>query len=80
MHLVPLTDEQNIALVNNPERIAAEKELHRIVNLIQSSLKFDGSAEYYLKILPPRLKQLEAAYETLIQVEAAVTAKILDLT
>ena len=49
MHLVPLTDEQNIALVNNPERIAAEKELHRIVNLIQSSLKFDGSAEYLHK-------------------------------
>lgn len=72
-----LTDAQNIEFVNDPRRIAAENELHESLARINDALKFDGSAGYYLSVLPPLLKRLEAANESLITVEATVEAEIL---
>lgn len=37
----------------------------------------DGNAQYYLTVLPPILKQLEASYENLSTVEATVMSEIL---
>lgn len=72
-----LNAEQNIAFMNDPRRIAAEKELFQIVHHIQNDVKADGNAEYYLSALPPLLKRLEVAYETLSVVEATAMAEIL---
>lgn len=72
-----LNNEQNATFVNDPRRVAAEKELHDIVHRIQTNIKFDGNAHYYLTVLPPLLKKLEEAYENLNVIEAAVEAEIL---
>lgn len=72
-----LNDEQNVEFMNDPRRVAAEKKMHDIVHRIQNSIKFDGSAGYYLRNLMPLLKQLEGAYENLTVVEAALEAEIL---
>lgn len=72
-----LNDEQNLAFVNDPRRVAAEKDLHEIVHRIQTNIKFDGSAHYYLTVLPPLPKRLSEAYENLNIVEATVEAEIL---
>lgn len=71
-----LNDEQNIAYVNDPRRVEAEKRLHEAVRRIQECLKFDGNAGYYLTVLPPRMKELEAANENLNVIEATVMAEI----
>lgn len=72
-----LNDEQNIAFTNDPRCVAAEKELRDIVRHIQSDLKFDGNAQYYLSVLPPLLQKLSDAYEKLNIIEATVEAEIL---
>lgn len=72
-----LNNEQNIAFMNNERRIEAQKKLDDLVRHIQCDLKLDGSAEYYLKVLPPILKRLEEAYENLIVTEATVQAELL---
>ena len=72
-----LTDAQNAAFMNDPRRVAAEKELHESVARIRNALKFDGNAGYYLSVLPPLIKQLEDANEGLITAEATVEAEIL---
>lgn len=72
-----LNDEQNLAFMSDPRRVAAEKELHDIVHSIQTDIKFDGNAHYYLTVLPPLLKKLADAYENLNIVEATVQAEIL---
>ena len=69
-------DKQNQEFMNDPRRIAAEKELDDIVKHIQCNLKFDGNAMYYLTTLPPLLKKLEAAYENLSVVEATIIARL----
>lgn len=71
-----LNDEQNIAFVNDPRNIEAKKRLHEAVRQIQISLKNDGNAGYYLTVLPPKMKELEAAYENLIVVEATIEAEL----
>ena len=71
-----LNNEQNIAFANDPRRIEAEKRLHEAVRRIKNSLKYDGNAGYYLNVLPPLMKELEAANENLIVVEATVEAEI----
>ncbi len=73
-----LNNEQNIAFMNDPRRIAAQRELNEIVRHISTDLKSDGSAMYYLTVLPPILKKLEAANENLSIVEAAVASEILN--
>lgn len=72
-----LNDEQNIAFMNDPRHIGAEMELHRIVEAVRASLQFPGTAQYYLTVLPPRLKELEKAWENLNVIEATVEAEIL---
>ncbi len=72
-----MTDEQNIAFMNDPRRIVAQKRLDKIVHHIQADLRFDGgNAGYYLTVLPPLIKELEAANENLSVVEATVAAEI----
>ena len=75
--MAKLNDQQNIALMRNPRRIAAEKEMRKIVNHIQTSVKADSpNAEYYLTTLPPLLKKLSAAVEKLAVTEAAIETEL----
>ena len=71
-----LNDEQNLAFMNDPRRIAAQKQLDEAVQRIRDNVKFDGNAMYYLTVLPPMLNKLSAAYENLSTVEAIVMAEI----
>jgi hypothetical protein len=71
-----LNDAQNAAFMNDPRRLEAEKELKEAVEGIRGCLTFFGSADYYLKVLPQRLKRLEEANERLNVVEATVEAEI----
>lgn len=61
----PLDSEKNLTFMNHPERVAAQKELDEAVLRISTDIKVGGSAMYYLTILPPILKKLEAAVENL---------------
>ena len=72
----PLSDEMNIAFMNHPKRLEAQKELDKIVHHISADIKADGNAMYYLTILPPILKKLEAAVENLNIVEAKIIAEL----
>jgi len=71
-----MNSEQNLAFMNDPRRVEAEKNLHAIVQHIQADIKHDGNAQYYLTVLPPLLKSLEKAYENLSVIEATVEAEI----
>ncbi len=73
-----LNDEQNCALMNDPRRVAAQKELDSITRHISNDIKSDGSAMYYLSVLPPLIRQLETAYENLTVVEATIIAELLN--
>ncbi len=73
-----LNDEQNRALMNDPRRVAAQKELDSITQHISNDIKSDGNAMYYLSVLPPLIRQLETAYENLTVVEATITAELLN--
>lgn len=73
-----LNDEQNLAFVNDPRRIEAEKKVHDLVHRIQVSIKSDcPNAGYYLSVLSPLINQLSDAYDNLSIVEATVEAEIL---
>lgn len=72
-----LNDVQSLDFANDPRRVGAEKELRRIVEAIRASLQFPGTAQYYLTVLPPRLKELETAWENLNVIEATIEAEIL---
>ena len=67
-----LNDEQNLAFMNDPRRLKAEKELHDIVRHISADIKADGNAMYYLTVLPPLIKKLETANENLNLSEAQI--------
>ena len=56
-------------------RIAAKKQVDKIINHIRCDLEFDGTAQYYLTVLPPLLNKLSAAYEELTIAEAAAEAE-----
>ena len=72
-----LNNEQNIAFVNDPRRVAAEKKMRDLVRRIQNSVKSDcPNAGYYLSVLYPLLRDLEEARDNLIVVEATVEAEI----
>ena len=72
-----LNDEQNIAFVNDPRRVAAEKKMRDLVQHIQTSIKSDcANAGYYLSVLHPLLHELEEARDNLIVVEATVEAEL----
>lgn len=73
-----LNDEQNLAFINDPRRVAAETKMHDIVKRIQSDIKTDGNASYYLTVLPPLLNSLQEAWDNLITIEATVEAELLD--
>ena len=62
--------------MGDSRRLSAKKELDEVVKHIQSCIKFDGTAMYYLTVLPPLLKKLETAYENLSVVEATIIAEI----
>lgn len=72
----PLDNEKNIAFANDPRRVAAEKELNSVLNHIREDVKSNGSAMYYLTVLPPLLKNLEAAYENLNVIEAKIICEL----
>lgn len=72
-----LNNDQNAAFMNDPRLVAAEKALHEAVDKIRDSLVFNGTAGYYLSVLPPLLKRLEEADEHLTIVAATVEAEIL---
>lgn len=71
-----LTNEQNLALMNDPRRVAAQSALDEIVRHIHEDIKSNGNAMYYMTVLPPLLKRLKDAYEELAIVEATVEAEI----
>lgn len=71
----PLDSEKNLALMNHPERIAAQKELDEIVRRITADIKADGNAMYYLTTLPQLLKRLDTAVERLNIIEAKIIAE-----
>ncbi|MCD8160941.1 MAG: hypothetical protein LUE61_07155 [Clostridiales bacterium] len=56
----------------------ARAELTEALCSIQSSIKSDGNAEYYLTVLPPRLRELEEAVNNLAVTEATVQAEVLE--
>lgn len=76
MRMEPLNDEQNVAFMNDPERLEAEREKNKALELIKSAVKHDGSADYYLTVLPPYLKRLEAATENLTKIEARLYCQL----
>ena len=74
-----LNDEQNIAFMNDPRRIEAERKAYAIrdhIKRIQISDK--QGLEIYIRLLPPLLRELEEAYQNLIVVEATVEAELLE--
>lgn len=71
-----LNDEQNIAFMNDPRRISAQKEVDSVRHTISVDVKFNGSAQYYLTVLPPLLKRLEQAVENLAIVEATIETEL----
>ena len=72
----PLNNEQNAVFMNDPERLEAEREKSKVLELIKSAVKHDGNAEYYLTVLPPYLKRLEDATENLIKIEARLYCQL----
>lgn len=72
----PLNNEQNAVFMNDPERLEAEREKNKVLELIKSAVKHDGNAEYYLTVLPPYLKRLEDATENLIKIEARLYCQL----
>ena len=72
-----LNDKQNLAFMNDPRRIAAQKQLDEAVQKAGQKLMDDGNAMYYLTVLPPMLNKLSAAYENLSTVEATVMSEIM---
>lgn len=73
-----LNNEQNLTFMNDPRRIAAQREVDEIVRHISTDLKFGGSAMYYLTVLPSLLNKLESAMGNLSIVEATVESEILN--
>ena len=71
-----MTSEQNFCYMNDPRRIEAQKRLDDIVRRIQADTKSNGTALYYLTVLPQLLKELSSAYENLSVVEATVEAEV----
>lgn len=71
-----MTNEQNNAFMNDPRRIEAQKRLDKVIRHIQADVNTDGSAMYYLTVLPVLMKELSDAYENLSIVEAAIEAEI----
>lgn len=74
-----MNDEQNCKFMNDPRRVEAQKELDSIRHSISVNVKFNGTAQYYLTILPPLLKRLEQAMENLNIVEATIEYEILQV-
>ena len=73
-----LTDEQNLAFMNDPRRIKAEKEVNDIRRSISVNVKFNGTSEYYLTVLPPLLSRLSSAVENLNVVEAIIEDELMN--
>lgn len=71
-----LSDDKNLAFVDDPRRVAAQRELDSILCHIGTDVRFPGSAEYFLTVLPPLLKKLEAALVNLNTVEAQVLLEL----
>lgn len=72
----PLDNEKNLAFTNDPRRVAAQNELEAAVKHIRSDIMVDGNAMYYLTVLPPLLKKLETAYESLTTIEAKILCEL----
>lgn len=72
----PLDNEKNLAFMEHPERIAAQKEVDKVVRNVSADVKANGNAMYYLTVLPPLLKRLETAVENLNIVEAKLIAEL----
>lgn len=70
-----LNDEQNLAFMNDPRRVAAQKELDDAVESIRSCVEL-ASAMTILTHIHQATKRLQAAYENLSIVEATVIAEV----
>lgn len=70
-----MTDAQNIAFMNNPERLAAEKRVKDAKERVRS-VQTCTAAQVILTIMPPALKELERAYEDLQSIEARLWVEI----
>ena len=62
-----LTDEQNIAFMNDPRRVKAQKQLDKALKQIKEIGTL--SAKTILMIMPHALKELDTAYNELIITE-----------
>ena len=71
-----LTNEQNIAFMNDTRRIAAQNELDSIVNRINASVGPDKNTGYYLNVLPMLIKELDDARKTIILVETLIEEEL----
>lgn len=72
----PLDSDKNLAFVNDPRRVSAQKEVDDLVRHIEADVKAGGSVQYLLSVLPPLLNRLEAAYTSLITVEAKIRLEL----
>lgn len=64
-----------VEMMHDPRRLEAVKELNLVIAHIRHDAAADGNATYYLSVLPPLLKKLEAALEHANQVEAMLLAE-----
>lgn len=71
-----LTDEQNMAFMNDPRRVKARERLDKALKHIEEIKTL--SAQVILTIMPPALKELETAYNELIITETQVECEILN--
>lgn len=65
-------DKENMIFMSDPRRITAKKELDRVIHHVRTDLMMEGSACYYLTVLPPLLQKLKASYEKFKQTEKQI--------
>lgn len=67
-----MNDKENMIFMSDPRRIAAKKELDRVIHHVRTALMMDGNACYYLTVLPPLLQKQKASYEKFKQTEKQI--------
>lgn len=70
-----MTDAQNLAFMNNPERVAAQNRVKDARERVRS-VQTCTSAQVILTTMPPALNELSRAYEALQSIEARLWAEI----
>lgn len=70
-----LNDENNLKFINHPERLAADERLRKALKHIEGIKTL--SAQTILICMPPALKELQSAYESLNEIEARIEMELL---